>query len=319
MNTTWVGMDVCQRRLDGAVRPSGKRLSFVNDETGVKQLTRCWRKVSPQLLVLEATGGPEYAAAYALMKSGLPVAVVNPRPVRSFARAVGKLAKTDPIDAQILAPCAEAVPPPVRPLADQPLTEIGQLVTRPRQFVERMVAEQNRRGAARGLVQRAMAATLRFLQTRLDKVEEERQTWIRQHPEWSRKAELLDTVPGVGPVLSSSLLADEPELGNLHRKQVAALVGVAPVNHDSGASKGRRRIGGGRSQGRSLLYRCVLSGIRCHPVIQTFYRHLVKAGQPTSVALVACLRKLLVLLPAMLRSQPGWRSESASCPAAASA
>jgi transposase len=319
MNTTWVGIDVCKRRLDVALRPSGELLSFVNDETGVKPITRHLRKLSPQLIVLEATGGHEYAVSYALMKAGLPVAVVNPRQVRSFARAVGKLAKTDLIDAQILAHFGEAVQPPVRLIADQQLTEIGQLVTRRRQLVEMMVAEQNRQAAASGLVQRDIAATLRFLQMRLDKVEKELQTLIRQHPEWSRKAELLDTVPGVGPVLISSLLADLPELGSLNRKQVAALVGVAPFNNDRGASKGRRRIWGGRGHVRSLLYMCVLSGLRYNPVIQTFYRHLLKAGKPTKVAMVACMRKLLVLLNAMLRSQQAWRSESASCPAAASA
>lgn len=307
MDTTWIGIDVCKRRLDVAIRPTREQLSFTNDETGIKQLTKLLRKRSPQLIVLEATGGHEYAAAYALMKSGFPVAVVNPRQVRSFARAVGKLAKTDPIDAQILAHFGEAVQPPVRPLADQQLTEIGQFVTRRRQLVEMMVAEQNRQGTSSGLVQREIAATLRFLQARLDRIDQEIQTLIRQHPEWSRKAELLDTVPGVGPVLISSLLADLPELGSLNRKQVAALVGVAPFNNDSGASKGRRRIWGGRSQVRSLLYMCVLSGIRCNPVIQSFYRHLLAVGKPPRVAMVACMRKLLVILNAMLQTRQPWQ------------
>lgn len=237
--------------------------------------------------------------------------------MRSFARAVGKLAKTDPINAKILAHFAEAVQPPVRLRADQQLTAIGQLVTRRRQRVEMMVAEQKRRAAASVLVQRDIAATLGFLQARLDRSNEELQGLIRQHAEWSRKAERLDTVPGVGPVLISSLLADLPALGSLNRKQVAALVGVAPLNNDRGASKGRRRIWGGRSQVRSLLYRCVLSGIRCNPVIQNFYRHLLKAGKPTRVALVACMRKLLVMLHAMRRSQQAWRSVPASCPTVA--
>lgn len=306
MNTTWVGIDVCKRRLDVAVRPSGELLSFTNDERGVKQVTRFLRKLAPQLIVLEATGGHEYAAAYALMQAGLPVAVVNPRQVRSFARAVGKLAKTDPIDAQVLAHFGEAVRPSIRPIADQQLTEIGQLVTRRRQLVEMMVAEQNRQGASSGLVQRDIAATLRFFEARLDKIDQEIQRLIRQHPEWSRKAELLDTVPGVGPVLISSIVADLPELGSLNRKQVAALVGVAPFNNDSGASKGRRRIWGGRSHVRSLLYMCVLSGIRCNPAIQAFYKHLLTIGKPTRVAMVACMRKLLVILNAMLQTQQPW-------------
>lgn len=182
-----------------------------------------------------------------------------------------------------------------------------------------MVAEQNRREASRGLVQRDIAATLRFLTACLDRMDQEPEALIGQHPEWSRKAERLDTVPGVGPVLISSLLADVPEWGSLNRKQVAALVGVAPFNTDSGASQGRRRIGGGRSQVRSLLYMGVLSGIRGNPVIQAFYRPLLTAGKPAKVAMVACRRKWLVILHAMLRSQQAWSSVPASCPAVASA
>src|SRR3954463_5859369 len=199
MGAIWVGIDVSKRCLDVAIRPAGETFTVDNDDAGIKKLAKELAKWSPQLIVLEATGGHEYAAAYALMKDGFPVAVVNPRQVRDFARAVGKLAKTDPIDAKILAHFGEAVQPSVRLIADQQLTEIGQLVTRRRQLVEMMVAEQNRQGASSGLVQRDIAATLRFLQARLDKVDEELQTLIRQHPEWSRKAELLDTVPGVGP------------------------------------------------------------------------------------------------------------------------
>ena len=182
-----------------------------------------------------------------------------------------------------------------------------------------LVAERNRRLSAGGAVQRDIEAILGFLEAWLTKINHEIRTMIDEHPEWSWKAQLLDTVPGVGPVLISSLLADLPELGSLNRKQVAALVGVAPFNNDSGASKGRRRIWGGRGQVRSLLYMCVLSGLRYNPVIQAFYRHLLKAGKPTKVAMVACMRKLLILLNAMLRSQQAWRAESASCPAAVSA
>jgi transposase len=314
MGTIWVSIDVCKRRLDVAIRPLGEVLSVTNDETGVKKLTTALRKWSPQLIVLEATGGHEYAAASSLMKAGLPVAVVNPRQVRSFARAIGKLAKTDPIDANILAHFGEAVRPPVRPVADQQLEEIGQLVTRRRQLVEMMVAERNRRVSSSGSVQRDVDATLRFLQTRLDKIDEEIKARISKHPEWSLKADLLDTVPGVGSVLISSIIADLPELGSLNRKQLAALVGVAPFNNDSGPSKGRRRIWGGRSHLRSLLYMCVVSGIRCNEKIQTFYRHLLAAGKPPKVAIVACMRKLLVILNAMLHSQQPWRSEIPSLP-----
>jgi transposase len=295
MGTIWVGIDVCKPRLDVAIRPSGEVLSVANDEAGVKQLTKVLRKWLPQLIVLEATGGYERAAASSLMKAGLAVAVVNPQQVRSFARAVGKLAKTDPIDANILAHFGEAVQPPVRPVADQHQEQIGQLVTRRRQLVEMMVAERNRQVSSSGSVQRDVDATLRFLQTRLEKIDKEIQALTSEHPEWRLKAELLDTVPGVGSVFISSMIADLPELGSLNRKQVAALVGVAPFNNDSGSWKGRRRIWGGRSHLRSLLYMCVISGIRCNQKIQAFYRRLLAAGKPPKVAIVACMRKLLFL------------------------
>ena len=312
MNTIWVGIDVCKQRLDVALRPVGEVFSLANDESGVKRLVKELRKWSPQLIVLEATGGHEQSAAYGLTKAGLPVAVVNRRQVRSFAHAVGRLAKTDPIDAAILAHFGEAVQPSVRPVADQQLQEISQLVSRRRQLVEMMVAERNRRVSSSGLVQRDVDATLRFLESRLAKIDEEIQALISSHPEWKLKAKLLDTVPGVGSVLISSILAGLPELGSLNRKQIAALVGVAPYNNDSGFSKGPRRIWGGRSHLRCLLYMSVVSGIRCNQKIQAFYRHLLKAGKPSKVAIVACMRKLLVILNAMLRSKQVWRSAVSS-------
>ncbi len=307
MGAIWVGVDVSKQRLDVAIRPAGEVLTIGNDEAGIKALTKVLKEWSPQLIVLEATGGHEYAAAYCLMKAGLAVAVVNPRQVRDFARAVGKLAKTDPIDAQILAHFGEAVQPPPRPIADQKLEEIGHLVTRHRQLIEMIVAEGNRRMSLRGTAQHDVDVTIRFLRDRLDKIDEQMKTLIAQHPEWKAKAELLNSVPGVGPVLISSLVAELPELGSLNRKQVAALVGVAPFNNDSGQSRGRRRIWGGRAHLRSLLYMSVVAGVRFNPTIRTFYRHLRAAGKPPKVALVACMRKLLVILNAMLKSQQPWR------------
>jgi transposase len=312
MSTMWVGIDISKRRLDVAIRPVGEAFSLDNNEPGVRRLVKLLGKWSPQLIVMEATGGHEYAAASGLMKAGFPVAVVNPRQVRNFARAVGKLAKTDPIDAKILAHFGEAVQPPIRPIADQQLKEIGQLVTRRRQLVEIIVAEQNRRVSLSGLVQRDVDVTIRFLQNRLKKIDKEIQALIMEHTEWKQRAELLNTVPGVGSVLIGSIVADLPELGNLNRKQIAALVGVAPFNNDSGPSKGRRRIWGGRSHLRSLLYMCVVAGLRCNETIQGFYRHLLAAGKPSKVAIVACMRKLLVILHAMLHSQKAWRSATPS-------
>jgi len=254
MDAIWVGVDVSKQRLDVAIRPAGEVSTISNDEAGIKALTKMLKKWSPQLIVLEATGGHEYAAAYSLMKAGLAVAVVNPRQVCDFARAVGKLAKTDPLDAKILAHFGEAVQPPARPVADQKLEEIGHLVTRHRQLIEMIVTEGNRRMSLRGTAQRDVDVTIRFLRDRLDKIDEQMKTLIAKHPDWKAKAELLNSVPGVGPVLISSIVAELPELGALNRKQVAALVGVAPFNNDSGQSRGRRRIWGGRAHLRSLLY-----------------------------------------------------------------
>ncbi|HMF79132.1 MAG TPA: IS110 family transposase [Bryobacteraceae bacterium] len=312
MSGIWIGIDVCKRRLDVAIRPAEEMLSFDNDETGIKRLTKILRKHSPRLIVMEATGGHEYAVAHSLMKAGLPVAVVNPRQVRDFARAVGKLAKTDPIDAKILAHFGEAIQPPVRPIADEQLEEIGQLVTRHRQLIEMIVAERNRRASVRGIVRRDVDASIDFLKDRLGKIDEQIKALIVKHPEWKAKAALLNSVPGVGPVLISSIVAELPELGRLNRKQVAALVGVAPFNNDSGQSKGRRRIWGGRSHLRSLLYMSVVAGLRCNATIRTFYKHLLLAGKPKKVALVACMRKLLVILNAMLQSQQMWRADVAA-------
>ncbi len=214
MDVIWVGIDVSKQRLDVAIRPVGETLTVSNNDAGIKALIKKLRKWSPQLIVLEATGGHEYASAYSLMKAGLPAAVVNPRQVRDFARAVGKLAKTDPIDAAILAHFGEAVQPPVRPVADQKLEEIGHLVTRHRQLIEMIVAEGNRRMSLRGTAQRDVDVTIGFLRDRLDKIEEQLKVLIADHPDWKAKAELLDSVPGVGPVLISSIVAERPELGS---------------------------------------------------------------------------------------------------------
>lgn len=309
MATVWVGVDVSKQSLDVAVRPTGDVLRIENDEQGIKKLIKHVAKWAPQLIVMEATGGHEYASACSLRKAGFPIAVVNPRQVRDFARAVGKLAKTDPIDAKILAHFAEAVQPPVRALPDQQLEEIGHLVTRHRQLIEMIVAEQNRRMSMLGSARRDVDDTIRFLRNRLNKIDEKMKALIAKHPEWSAKEELLKSVPGVGPVLISSIVAELPELGTLNRKQIAALVGLAPFNNDSGQSRGRRRIWGGRAHLRSLLYMSVVAGIRFNLKIRAFYKHLTAGGKAPKVALVACL---LIILNAMMKSQEPWRPTAAS-------
>jgi transposase len=314
MGELWVGIDVSKRRLDVAIRPDGKMLICDNDAAAIKELARMLALQSPRLIVMEATGGHEYAAAVILTKAGLPVAVANPRQVRAFARAKGRLAKTDPIDAETLAHFGEAMEPPVRAVRDQQLEEIGHLVTRHRQLIEMLVAERNRRLSCVGTAQRDVDATIRFLEGRLDKVDRQIKALIAEHPDWRSKAELLDSVPGVGPVLISSLVAELPELGTLNRKQIAALVGVAPFNNDSGQSRGRRRIWGGRSHLRAVLYMSAVSGVRFNATIRGFYKHLRERGKAPKVALVACMRKLLVILNAILKTQQPWRSPAVETP-----
>jgi transposase len=315
MNEVWVGVDVSKQRLDVAVRPGDESWSQQNSQAGIKTLTRRLKKLSPQRIVLEATGGYEYELALRLSKAGLPVAVVNPRQVRDFARAVGKLAKTDPIDAKILSHFAEAVKPTCRPVKDPKLDELDQLVTRHRQLVEMIVAERNRRMSLRGDAQNDIDVTIRFLQGRLKQVDERLKMLIDKDPEWNRRAELLNTVPGVGPVLISSLIAELPELGTINRKQIASLVGVAPFNNDSGKSRGRRHIWGGRAHLRALLYMAIIAGLRFNPTIRAFYQHLRQAGKPAKVALVACMRKLLTQLNAMAKASQTWEAHLLSvCP-----
>ena len=311
MNQIWIGVDVSKDRLDVAIRPTGEAFSVTNEEVNIKSLVKQWKKLSPARVVLEATGGHEYALAHALMKADIAVAVVNPRQVRDFARAIGKLAKTDPIDARTLAHFAEAVQPPARAVLSQALEELGALVTRHRQLIEMIVAERNRRMSMRGAARKDVDATIHFLRERLTNIDEQLKKLISANSEWQQKAELLNSVPGVGPVLISSLIAELPELGTLNRKQVAALVGVAPFNSDSGKSRGRRRIWGGRSHLRSLLYMAVVAGLRFNPKIRGFYRHLIEAGKAPKVALVACMRKLIVILNSMAHSGECWEPRSA--------
>ena len=312
MNKVWVGVDVSKQTLDIAVRPGGESWSEQNSQVGIKALTRRLKKLAAERIVLEATGGYEHELALQLSKAELPVAVVNPRQVRDFARAVGKLAKTDPIDAKILSHFAEAVKPPCRPVKDPRLDELDQLVARHRQLVEMIVAERNRRMSLRGSAQNDIDVTIRFLQGRLKQVDGRLSTLIENDPDWNRRAALLNSVPGVGPVLISSLIAELPELGTINRKQVASLVGVAPFNNDSGKSRGRRHIWGGRAHLRALLYMSVIAGLRFNPTIRDFYKHLRQAGKPAKVALVACMRKLLTQLNAMARASQTWNAHLSS-------
>ena len=311
MTAVFVGVDVSKAYLDVFLRPSAERLRLANDETGVAELAARLRAVEPALVVLEATGGLQAALVGALVVARIPVAVVNPRQVRDFARSTGQLAKTDALDAAVLARFAEAVRPEPRPIADEATQHLDALLTRRRQLVEMTVAENNRRAASRDAVVRADIKThVNWLKHRLAEVNKDLDSAIRSSPVWREKDDLLKTVPGVGRVVAATLLAELPELGKLNRKQIAALVGVAPLNRDSGAFVGRRVIWGGRAQVRSVLYMAVLNCIRHRIGVAPFYQRLVAAGKAKKLAIVAAMRKLLVTLNAIARDKSHWRMSS---------
>src|SRR5437867_6373001 len=302
-----VGVDVAKDRLDVAVRPSGETWSAANDEAGITALVARLRPLGPALLVCEATGGFERAAIAALAAAGLPVVVANPRQVRDFARATGQLAKTDQLDAAILALFAERVRPTPRPLPDAAAQLLDAVLTRRRQLLEMLVAERNRLGFARAPVRRGITQHIRWLERQLTEVDHDLGELIEASPVWRAQDTLYQSVPGVGPVVSRTLLGELPELGQLTRKQIAALVGVAPLARDSGTLRGKRLVWGGRAPVRATLYMAALVGTRCNPVIRAFYLRLLAARKPKNVALTACMGKLLTILNAMMRTNTTWR------------
>ena len=279
-STTFIGIDVARDRLDLAVRPTGEPWQVANDPAGHAALVARLRARRPRVIVLEATGGLERPLLAALGGAGLPVVAVNPRQVRDFARARGTLAKTDALDAQVLAHFAAAVQPPVRPLPTAATQQLAALVTRRRQLLVMRVAEQNRRASAPPAIRADIDAHLAWLRQALTAVDADLHQAIQANPRWRAQEDLLRGVPGVGPVASVTLLAELPELGTLNRKQIAALVGVAPLNRDSGTWRGHRSIWGGRAAVRAALYMAALVGSRHNPVLRAFYQRLVAAGKP---------------------------------------
>ena len=309
MEQIYVGIDVAKDRLDVHVRPGGEAFAVARDGEGLAVLIDRLRPLGPSLIVSEATGGFEQVVAGSLASAGLPVVVVNPRQIRDFARALGRLAKTDRLDAEAIALFAERVRPELRPLADEQARLLGELVARRRQVVEMIVAEGNRaRLLANPRLKKRIERHRRLLQEDLSDIEQELDTTIRGTPIWRESEDLLKSVPGVGNTLARSLIADLPELGSLDRKKIAALVGVAPFNRDSGTLRGRRTIWGGRPAIRATLYMAALVATRCNPVIKSFYRRLLDAGKPKKLALTACMRKLLTILNAILRDRRPWQS-----------
>jgi transposase len=301
-----VGIDVSKARLDVALRPSGKRLAVANGARGISGLVTALKAAAPECVLLEATGGYEFKLVERLLAEGLPVVVVNARQVRQFARATGRLAKTDVLDAEVLAHFAEAMEPEQRVMPDAQTRKLKALLSRRRQLLVMMVAEGNRKAHAIDVVRRGIALTVKCLKKQIAMLDRELQTFIRESPAWNAKVKLLRSVPGVGAVASATLLAELPELGRLNRKKIAALVGVAPFNRDSGTLRGRRMIWGGRAPVRATLYMCTLVAITRNPIIRAHYRRLHAAGKPAKVALVACIRKLTVMLNALMRDGREW-------------
>jgi len=303
----FIGIDVAKDVLDIAVRPTGEEWRVANDEVGIADLVKRLRAVRPTLIVLEATARLHVAAVGALAEAGLPVQAVNPRQVRDFGKATGKLAKTDAIDARILAHFADAVRPAVRPLPDAETQALSMLLARRRQLVEMLTAERNRRAGVSASIRAEIDEHVVWLTARLKQANRDLMQLLRDSPMWRERDDLLEGVPGVGPVVTATLVADLPELGRLSHKQIAALVGVAPLNRDSGQMRGKRAIWGGRSAVRAALYMAAASATRCNPVIQAFYQRLVASGKLRKVALVACMRKLLTILNAMVRTKSPWK------------
>jgi len=302
----YVGIDVSKNQLDIVVRPAGDTWSMPNDVSGITGVVQGLAQLHPALVVLEATGGLQMPLAAALATAGLPLAMVNPRQVRDFARAIGRLAKTDRLDAQVLAHFAEAVRPTPYPLPDAQTQELTALLTRRHQVVEMLTAEKNRLRSARELVHRRVQDHICWLEQELADLDDDLEGTLRKSPLWREKDNLLRSVPGIGRVVSITLLADLPELGTLSRHQIAALVGVAPLNRDSGRFRGKRMVWGGRARVRAALYMAALTASRYNPIIKAFYHRLCEAGKARKVALTACMRKLLIILNSMVKHRQTW-------------
>lgn len=307
MEKITVGIDVSRDQLDVAVHPSGEFFCFDRDTTGVKSLCACMTDLKPEIIVFEATGGYETAAAAALSAAGFVVAIVNPVQVRAFAKALGERAKTDPIDARVIAHFAAATGVRPRAMPDKATQQLGDLVARRRQVIEMLGAEQNRLERAALPIKKSIGRLIKTLKKELEWIDGQIDKAIRASPIWTARQELLSSVPGIGPAISRTLIAELPELGRLNRKEVAALAGLAPFTRQSGRWKGKSFIGGGRPSVRSALFMGALVAKQYNPVLKTFFDRLVDAGKPRMVAVIAVARKLLTILNAMVRDAIPWQ------------
>lgn len=305
------GVDVSQATLEVAMVPSGEQWQASNDERGIRELVERLSGLEPERIVLEATGGYELPLLAALATAGLPVVAVNPRQVRDFARSTGRLAKTDALDAQVLAQFAAAVRPPLRPLPDAATRELAALLARRRQLVDMRTAELNRLATAHERVRDSIRELVAYLDKRIKELDRELHDRLRGSPVWREKEDLLRSIPGVGPVLSLTLLASVPELGQVSHRQLAALIGVAPLNRDSGDWRGRRTTWGGRAAVRAVLYMATRRAVRCNAALRVMYERLLGAGKTRTVALVACMRKLLRICNAVVQQRAPWREAGA--------
>ncbi len=302
----YIGIDVSKEHLDVYILEHDKHFQFLQTETGLSELVETIKPFNTALVVLEATGGFKNNAASLLASSNIPVAVVNPRQVRDFAKATGTLAKTDCLDAKIIAMFGKAIKPNISAIPDETLKHINLLVRRRAQLVSILAKEKNRLSLSSGFMTKSVKKHIAWLEKELKQFDKNINNFIKSSPIYKEKVQALKSTPGCGPVLASSLIALMPELGKLNRKKIALLVGLAPLNNDSGKFKGKRRIRGGRKNIRSILYMATLTAIRFNPVLKEFYERLVSKGKPKKVAITACMRKLLVTLNAMCRTNTAW-------------
>jgi transposase len=311
----WVGIDVSKATLDVYLRPSGEQIQVANQEAGIATLVTQLQRFKIQQVILESTGGLELEVAKSLQAAGIAVSIINPRQGRDFAKASGKLAKTDRIDAAVLAHFGEALQPPITVLASDQARALQDAVTRRRQLVEMLSTEKNRRASLRSQMRQNVDIHIEWLEEQIQLLDEEIEQLSQSQSEWRSRIDLLKTVPGVGPVIATTLMASLPELGAVSDKRISALVGVAPFNRDSGQMRGKRTIWGGRANVRAVLYMGTMTAVRYNPVLKAFYERLLSQGKAKKVALIACMHKLLRILNAMMRDLKPWQMPSVNASA----